>query len=896
MAVLALARPAAGDTHAPPPDGPRYLVKFVAGADEEARRAALASVGAVVDVELAALGIVRVVVPAGPEEVPGAEHAALETLLAHPAVARAEPDREVRIALDPNDTYWSNDPYTGLGQWAVRKIAVDRAWDFVTADASIIVAIVDTGVDPAHPDLVDALVAGNTFVSQPSPDCQSGTTRDDSSHGTHVAGVVGATAQNGMGVAGVAHGVRLMPIKVLDCTGTGTMSDVAQGIIWATDNGARIVNISLGTPSDTGTLRDAVRYAHGRGVLVVASSGNCGLGPSDRCATADQIEYPAGYPEAVSVAAVDEEDLRASFSSANSSVDVSAPGRRILSTTPGYDTYLSRRTTNAATLHYAQFSGTSQAAPHVAGVAALIWSREPALTPDQVAQRLRDTALDLGDPGHDIAYGAGRLDGLAAVAGEDGIFGARYRVVSSPEAAPRGETFTVSLEVTNTSSFTWPAAGPTPVRASYHWSDAGGRIVIWDGVRTSLPTDVAPGATVTLEVAVLAPPLEGSHLLRLDLVQDGVAWFSDRGVAPAPVPVLLNAGYGATYAPAAGAATITLGLPQSLLVEVRNTGTRTWSASGPAPVRLSYHWYTTAGALAVWDGRRGVLPHDLAPGASVTVELPLEPPPVAGEHLLRLDLVHEGVTWFSGEGVAPHELRYRVDTGYAASYVVGTVPQLLPGGRVAVPVTITNTGPLAWPAGGESPVRLASHVADRNTGTVLIWDGERTPLAADVPAGGGVETVVIVDAPRVPGTYRLRVDLVREGVAWFSGLGVASGDVTFNVVADHRASLTTGPLTVSVASPAAEVTITNTSAALLNASGAVPVRIAAHWLDASGAVLVWDGPRTALPADLRPGESLTVRVALGPPPPGASQVVIDLVAEGVRWFGAGQARPVTLVP
>lgn len=569
----------------------------------------------------------------------------------------------------------------------------------------------------------------------------------------------------------------------------------------------------------------------------------------------------------------------------------------MVSTTPTYQTYLSQRTTNPATLHYAQFSGTSQAAPHVAAVAALIWSVAPTLTATQVAERLRDSADDLGAVGYDTSFGHGRVNALTAVTGTDGLYGATYEIASAPQAAPRDATFTVSVQLTNTSSFTWRRTGTEPVRLSYHWTDLEGRTVLWDGLRTELPGDVPFGATVTVQATVLGPPSLGTHLLRFDLVREGVSWFSDRGVAPASVAVLVNtAGYGATYAPVPGATSLTVGVAAAVSVSVSNTGTLLWPLTGAQPVRLASHWYTPEGQLVLWDGPRGALPREVARGETVLVELPLEPPPLAGSYILRIDLVHEGVTWFSGEGVTPRDVAYTVTAGYAATYTVGTVPQLLPGGRVAAPVTLRNDGPLAWSSAGPNPVRLASHVLDRLTGAVLLWDGERTALVADVPAGAVVETVVVVDAPRQAGTYRLRVDLVREGISWFSGLGVPAGDVTFNVVADYAASLPTGPLSVSIAAPSAQVTIANTGSAVWHVQGAVPVRVATHWLDAAGAVLVWDGPRTALPTSVGPGQSVALTVDLGTPPPGAAQVVIDLVHEGVRWFGAGAARPVTLVP
>ena len=157
-------------------------------------------------------------------------------------------------------------------------------------------------------------------------------------------------------------------------------------------------------------------------------------------------------------------------------------------------------------------------------------------------------------------------------------------------------------------------------------------------------------------------------------------------------------------------------------------------------------------------------------------------------------------------------------------------------------------------------------------------------------------TTVNVAAPLAQGSYRVRVDLVQEGVAWLSGLGVPTGDTSITVIADFRASLQTGPLTVSRASPSASVSVTNTSSATWTTGGAASVALSSHWLDAAGAVLVWDGPRAQLPKAVAPGESIVVSVPLGSVPAAATQLVIDVVADGLRWFGAGAARPVTPAP
>jgi subtilisin family serine protease len=193
-----------------------------------------------------------------------------------------------------------------------------------------------------------------------------------------------------------------MPVKVLDMYGTGWYSDIAAGIIYAVDNGARIVNLSLGGEGASETLCAAVEYAYNRNALVVAAAGN----------TSGAVMYPAACAQALAVAATDEADVRASFSNHGPELDVAAPGVGIYSTWCRQDVYLG---TCLGSYYFAK-SGTSMATPHVSGLAALVWSHWPEWTNEQVARRIQQTAVDLGEPGWDEWYGWGRVDARAALA------------------------------------------------------------------------------------------------------------------------------------------------------------------------------------------------------------------------------------------------------------------------------------------------------------------------------------------------------------------------------------------------------------------------------------------------------------------------------------------------
>jgi subtilisin family serine protease len=280
----------------------------------------------------------------------------------------------------------------------------------------VIIAIVDSGLSLEHPDLANQLWRNPDEVPENGIDddgngkvddvwgwrfyhrwdgqsyvpAQDNEVLDDYGHGTHVAGIAGAEIDNNVGIAGMAGGGRLMAIKVLDQYGTGWYFDIAQGIVYAVDNGAQIINLSLGGRPPSEALQAAVDYAYAKGVLVVAASGNDG-GP---------VLYPAACERALAVAATDADDVRPSFSNYGPQVDLAAPGTTIYSTWPWREGY------------WAQ-SGTSMATPHVAGLAALIWSVYPELSVIETSETITSTARDVNEnslPGWDEYLGWGRID------------------------------------------------------------------------------------------------------------------------------------------------------------------------------------------------------------------------------------------------------------------------------------------------------------------------------------------------------------------------------------------------------------------------------------------------------------------------------------------------------
>jgi subtilisin family serine protease len=226
---------------------------------------------------------------------------------------------------------------------------------------------------------------------------------DDNGHGTYIAGIIGAETNNGLGIAGAAWNCQLLPVKVLDNSGLGEYSQIAQGIIWAADNGAAVINLSLGYTEPSSTLRDALKYAFDQGVLLVAGTGNAG----------GQVEYPAAYDAyCLAVAATDYNDSRPSWSNSGSEVDVAAPGESIFSTVP-------RGFYGPGSVDYGFSSGTSASAAHVSGLAALIVSLKPFLTAVQVMDVIRFSSDDVNAsayPGKDEFLGYGRINMEKALA------------------------------------------------------------------------------------------------------------------------------------------------------------------------------------------------------------------------------------------------------------------------------------------------------------------------------------------------------------------------------------------------------------------------------------------------------------------------------------------------
>lgn len=399
-------RPATADAFVPG----RVLVGWNDLASKENVEAAVRRQGWAVLRTLDPLPVALVEVPAGKEL------EAIALLEADPAVAYAETDALAfapgapapSIPLQPQAAssppavsatgYQPNDPGWAQ-QWAPRRIKTHEAWDLTTGSAQVVVAVVDSGIDLTHPEFAGRLLPGFDYVqwdSQP---------QDEYGHGTHAAGIIAASGDNGAGVAGVGWHVKILPLRVLDRDGSGTASNVASAISNATNQHADVINLSLALSGPNETVLNAILFARGNGVVVVAAAGNDtqpGQAPAP-------VSYPARYAEVIAVAASTHWEDWATYSNGGPEVDVAAPGGELS------DQILSTGLSGGTALLY----GTSMAAAYVSGVVALLRSQTPDLTQGEIEQTLRATADKIGSypysGGRNDRLGYGRVQAAAAV-------------------------------------------------------------------------------------------------------------------------------------------------------------------------------------------------------------------------------------------------------------------------------------------------------------------------------------------------------------------------------------------------------------------------------------------------------------------------------------------------
>jgi serine protease len=358
----------------------RFVVRFASDADMEMSLPLLGERAQVIKTVPGALSFAVVLTddPAGLESLPG--------------VLYVEPDARVYALYTPDDSIWPQ-------QWGPANIHCPEAWDITLGDTAVKVGVLDEGIDYLHPDMAPHFGPnpGYDFVdNDPDPAPDWGLYHEI--HGQHVAGILAAVTGNSIYMAGVAK-CHLYALRVLDSMGIGYNSNIAEAILWAADSGLSVINMSLGGPTSSSVLREACDTAYARGVLLVAASGNDGAGT---------ILYPAAYESVIAVGATNSANTLWSSSNYGAEQELVAPGVDIISIMPYGNVFYGP---------YLTVSGTSMACPHVSGVAALVKALFPSMTNEDIRQRLKETAIDLGNPGWDIYYGYGKVDAYRALVG-----------------------------------------------------------------------------------------------------------------------------------------------------------------------------------------------------------------------------------------------------------------------------------------------------------------------------------------------------------------------------------------------------------------------------------------------------------------------------------------------
>lgn len=462
---------------------------------------------------------------------PTASEKAVAALLAkNPHLKFAELDMLAKPAGTANDPYFTS-------AWHLPKVGAPTAWD-VSAGSGVIIAILDSGVDAAHPDLAPQLVPGWNFYNNNSD------TADVYGHGTKAAGTSAAASNNSLGVASLAGGAQIMPIRVTDTAGYGSWSAIASGLTWAADNGARVANLSFYGIETSSSARSAAQYVKNKGGLVVTSAGNYGveetITPSDTMIT---------------VSATDANDAKTSWSSYGNFVELSAPGAGIWTTTKGGG--------------YGAVSGTSFSSPVTAGVIALMMAANPALSAADVQNLLYTTARDLGSAGWDKYFGYGRVNAAAAVQAAQSSSPADRQAPSVSVTSPSGGSVVkglvsigvsasdnvgvsrvdlvvngtaVASDITSPYAFSWDStkvADGNATLTAYAYDAAGNysgssvAVKVANTADTIAPTatigNPASGAKVSGTINIQGSANDNVGVARLDLYIDGVLKASATG-------------------------------------------------------------------------------------------------------------------------------------------------------------------------------------------------------------------------------------------------------------------------------------------------------------------------------------------------------------------------------
>ncbi|MFA4930514.1 MAG: S8 family serine peptidase [Patescibacteria group bacterium] len=523
----------------------------------------------------------------------------------------------------PNDYYYVKNG-SGYGQWNLKTIGLETVWDTNKCSQEVVVAVIDTGLDYTHPDLQDLMWLNEDEISGNDLDdddngyiddvhgydfvYDDNDITDDNDHGSAVTSIIGANTNNEIGMAGVCWNTTIMPIKVANANGSASLFNIAQGIYYAVDNGAKVVNLSLGATVDQKNVREAVAYAYDHGVVLVAAAGNSESYGVD----IDYLYYPAQYSSVIAVGAVDKNDEVATLSNASF---ISHRGNELDLVAPGVDVVAALRKDTGS--EFAVYEGTSMSVPHVVGAVAMMFNNDNSLTPTQIDDLLASTAEQVSDMtgDFDVRYGHGRLNVKALMQamgeGEDvdpepdpepdpdpdpiDVYGSNYlaqwKQQSNYWVMKPGETRTLWVEIENTGDALWLQNGANAVHLGTDRSMDRGSLFYESGSWLSnnriamSSVEVKPGEIARFEFTIKAPNQVGAYREYFRPVAENIAWMNDMGIYW-ELEVTNSDLYAAAWRDQSEYLNLQVGDQATSWIEFLNTGTATWQKEGNNALHL----------------------------------------------------------------------------------------------------------------------------------------------------------------------------------------------------------------------------------------------------------------------------------------------------------------------
>src|SRR5256886_284625 len=454
-----------------------------------------------------------------------------------------------------------------------------------------------------------------------------------------------------------------------------------------------------------------------------------------------------------------------------------------------------------------------------------------------------------------------------------------YLETTLPKAGYPGANLTVGVTVANRGKQNIPAG----TRVSYKVLQ-GPNTVVPQGGTATIAADIVPGAIAGVNVPFTVPAI-GNYIVRWDLQTAGTWWNPVYG-SPMREQYFRGADWSVDWVSDDVPISWTAGGTRMVGVTLANDGGRVWSAAGAGPVQLGYKWVSTATGNTFSGANRVALPGDVQPGQTITMQIPVTAPAYPTNYTMSIDLYKQNEFAFNDKGVADDDTSTGVSVDFKAAYTFNATPSFTAGQTATVPVTIRNIGNGIFPTTSSFPVNLAYHWTSAS-GANVIWDGSRTPLGGDLLSGQSVTVNAAVTAPTTGGGYGLKLDLVQEGGAWFSGKGVRMPEQTVSVQA-YAASFYGGSLGVDQ-TPATMGTklVVSVPVKIENMSNfdwGANVNLSYHWYDAAGNVVAWDGLRTSLAGTPKKVIAAVDAQIAVPSTPGTYKLRYDIVQEGVAWF------------